>query len=307
MSDFSFVIMTDTHVDVRPERSSGTWWNRMLTERSGEILSAAVAEINNRRPDFVAHCGDLTNVSDEASYREAARILGGLEMPFHFVPGNHDTYEPGARGLAGELFGLRDLPFLHSVQRLRDWRLIFIDSSWWLWKDGTIHEHIDRDNFIDVETPDEELEWLRREFDTDGETPTLCFAHAVMAFREGYPVSRLPQGKPVDTSPTPLADEFSAWRRLRALIEQQPCVKGVFFGHGHWHDCLVEDGTLYCQTAATVEYPCELREVKVSCDRIETAVFGLAGTDFAQQSYVEEWGNRWVAGREVDRRMTHHF
>ena len=38
---------------------------------------------------------------------------------------------------------------------------------------------------------------------------------------------------------------------------------------------------------------------------IETAVFGLAGTDFAEQSYVEEWGNRWVAGRDQDRRTQH--
>jgi len=307
MSRFSFVILTDTHVDVRDERSNGTWWNRMLTEQSCNILSAAVTEINERAPDLVVHCGDLTNRSDEASYREAARILGALDAPVHIVPGNHDTYDPGARDVAADLFGLPDPPFLHHVHRLGDWRLIFIDSSWWLWKDGSVREHIAWDNFIDVETPDAELDWLRQEFRDDGETPTLCFSHATLAFRQGYPISRLPHGEPVPVTPTPLADQFTAWRRLRALIERESCVKGAFFGHGHWHDCLIEDGTLYCQTASMVEYPCELRRVNVSSDRIETTVFGLPGTDFAQRSYVEEWGNRWVAGREIDRRTTHRF
>jgi len=307
MSTFSFVVMTDTHVDVRAERSDGDWWNRMLTTRSDAILRAAVERINELAPDFVVHCGDLTTRSDEGSYRAAAEILGDLRMPFHFVPGNHDTYDPGARQVAAELFGLADSPFLHHVERIGGWRLIFIDSSWWLLKDGSVREHIAWDDVVDVETPEGELDWLRAQFAEDAETPTLCFSHPVLAFREGYPISRLPGGAPIQVTPTPLADQFSAWREVRAIIERESCVKGAFFGHGHWHDCLVEGGTLYCQTAAMVEYPCELRRVEVSPGRIETEVLGLDGTDFAKRSYVEEWGNRWVAGREEDRCIYHTF
>lgn len=30
MREFSFVVVTDSHVDVRDERSDTCWWNRML-------------------------------------------------------------------------------------------------------------------------------------------------------------------------------------------------------------------------------------------------------------------------------------
>ncbi len=91
------------------------------------------------------------------------------------------------------------------------------------------------------------------------------------------------------------------------LLAREPCVKATFYGHGCWHDCIVRDGTLFCQTAELVEYPIEMRWVDVFPDRIETKVFGLPDKAFARESYVEEWHNDWPAGRDVDRCMTHRF
>ena len=65
--------------------------------------------------------------------------------------------------------------------------------------------------------------------------------------------------------------------------------------------------SLFCQTAELVEYPIEMREVRVFDDRLETEVFGPADGSYAEQSYVAEWGNDWSAGRDEDRSMTHHF
>jgi len=305
MSDFSFVIVTDTHVDVREDRSDGLWWNKMLVTPSPEIFAAGVQEINAREPDFVVHCGDLTNRSDQASQEEAARLSGKLDMPFHFVPGNHDTYDPGSRERAARLFGLDGQPF-YRVRRKKDWRLIFLDTVYWLHKDGSVREDFSRDDYVDIAVPEEEMAWLRAELDRDNSTPTLCFTHTVMATRPSYPVSRMPGGKEVDTFPVKL-DAFLTCADVADLLKNQHCVKGVFYGHGHWHDCLVEDGTLFCQTAALVEYPCEARLVRVFADRLETEVFGLSGRDYARLSFVEEGDNRWVAGRDQDRCMTHSF
>ena len=44
-AEFTFVIITDTHVDVRPQATDGKWWNRTLHTLSLEVLSAAVQEI----------------------------------------------------------------------------------------------------------------------------------------------------------------------------------------------------------------------------------------------------------------------
>jgi len=305
MSEFSFVIVTDSHVDVRPDIHDGVWWHKSLYPRSAQIFRAAVDEINARAPDFVVHCGDLTNVSDEASFREGARIMERLEGPFYFVPGNHDTYEPFARPLAKRLLGLGDGPF-YRVERFRGWRLILLDSVCWRCKDGSVREEFLSDQYVDIAVPDQEMTWLRGEFARDNETPSLCFTHTVMAVRDSYPVSRLPGGEEVKTRPVKL-DEYVTCAEMTDLLAAEPCVKGAFYGHGGWHDCLVRNGTLFCQTAELVEYPIEMRWVRVFGDRIETEVFGLGDKSFAEQSYVAEWGNDWSAGRDVDRRMTHRF
>ena len=303
MSDFSFVVITDSHVDVRGEREDGCWWNRMLVSLSPEILSGAVGEINERHPDLVVHCGDLTHRSDEESLREAARIVGGLEMPFHFVPGNHDTYDPGARRLAADLFGVGDGPF-YRVERFAGWRLLFLDTAYWRCKDGSVREEFLPDEYVDIAAPEAEMAWVQSEFERDSETPTLCFTHTVMAVRESYPVSRMPRGKAVESFPARLDHQVTC-AELTEIIKGQPCVKAAFYGHGHWHECLVQDDVLFCQTGALVSYPNEMRLVRVLAHRIETEVFGLPGSNYPALSYVEEYGNRWVAGRDIDRRITH--
>ena len=206
MSEFSFVIVTDSHVDVRDNRSDGCWWNRMLTSRSSEILRAAVDEINARRPDFIVHLGDATNASDAPSMRETADILSALDAPVHFVPGNHDTYLADARELAKMLF-VGDRDAFYRVERFQDWRLLFLDTVWWQRKNGAITESFSLDDYVDVATPPEELSWLRKQFEEDASTPTLCFTHTVLSTRDSYPVSRMQKGEEVTHRPVSL-DSF---------------------------------------------------------------------------------------------------
>ena len=92
--------------------------------------------------------------------------------------------------------------------------------------------------------------------------------------------------------------------KLKETLKKYPCVKGVFSGHGHWHECITEDDILFCQTGALADYPCEMRLVRVSNDALETEVLGLSDEQYAQRSYMEEVGNRWPAGRDNDRSMT---
>ena len=303
MCEFSFVILTDTHLDVRPERQDTFWWNRMAITRSEESLRTAVAEINARRPDFVVHCGDLTHAADTASFERAAQILGQLDMPCHVVPGNHDTYKPESQRVFAELFGVNDGRFYRS-RYASGWRLLFLDTVHWLCKDGTVRTEFLPDEYVDIAVPPDEVAWLRAEFERDAQTPTLCFTHTVMAVRDAYPVSRLPAGKEPESRPVRL-DYYVTCAELNDVLKQQSCVKAGFYGHGHFHDCLVQDGIMFCQTGGLVSYPCEMRAVSVAADRIDTQVLGLGTDEFAAYSYVEEWDNRWVAGRDSDRSGTH--
>ncbi len=302
MPEFTFVIMSDSHIDLCA--SDEYWWNRCLNTQSSRILAAAVEETNKRHPDFVVHCGDLTNDSARENYEEAARILKTLEAPFYHVPGNHDTYKPGSRELAAGLFGLQD-GLLYRTTLWKGWRLIFIDFAYWLYTDGSVREDLDWEAYragkvLTIGASEQELAWLTSLFEQDNETPALCFIHPMLAFRDQYPFSRMPDGKPPETSTMKFRLKPSA-QRLKALLGRHPCIKAVFSGHGHFHDWIVEEDRVFCQTASLIEYPNEMRLVRVSPNRIESEVFGIASGDYPSRSYMEEWGNHWVAGRTVDR------
>ena len=314
MAEFTFLVLTDTHVHVQSnDKDWDCSWNTILNTRGAEILSIFVEDANAIGPDFVVHCGDLTNVSDEASYRTACEILSGLKCPFYFTPGNHDTYNPGCRRLAAELLGL-DPPKLPGIVNVEDWRLVFIDGVYWCNKDGSVHEDFDPDNFEDIIVPDFELEAIHAELDRDPVKPTLCFSHPILKVRsEGYPSSTKMGGEPVVGGFLMMDDEEANTSRLTTVLGGYPCVKGVFYGHGHWHDCLIANagngrtGPLYCQTAGLAEFPCEYRKIRVSSNQIDVETMKLSRGGFAELSYVPARGNRWPAGRPVDRSFSHRF
>jgi predicted phosphodiesterase len=306
MSGFSFIVVTDSHVSGKPDREDDFWWNRVLVSRGEEILREAVKEINARAPDFVVHCGDLTNDGHACSFRAAREALQGLTPRLHFAPGNHDSQEAESRGAMGEALGLDGGP-CYDVVRIADWRVIVIDAVYWTLRDGTEAEYRVAGRFVNMTVPTLEMDWLRAELGADGDTPTLCFLHPFPCVREQYPAKKMAGPYGMDMVEGFRRGSVAATAEVKGLLGQHACVKAVFSGHGHWHECLVEDGVLFCQTGALAEYPCEMREVRVWDDRIETEVFGLGSDTYARMSYVEEAGNRWVAGREIDRRMTHRL
>ena len=314
MSQLTFLVLTDTHVHVQSnDKDWDCSWNTILNTRGAEILSVFVEDANAVAPDFVVHCGDLTNVSDEASYRAASEILSGLKCPLYFTPGNHDTYHPGCRRLAAELLGSDDSG-LTRVVRIGGWRLILVDAVCWLNKDGSVREDYVPGQSEDIIAPDSELEAVRAELDRDSATPTLCFTHPVLKLRrEGYPVSSDREGKPVEGGTMMMDGEEGYASRLTTILDSCRCVKAVFYGHGHWHDCLPpnpdngQDGTLYCQTAGLAEFPCEYRRVQVGSNRIGVETMTLSRGDFAELSYIPARGNLWPQGRPTDRSFSQGF
>lgn len=313
-SDLTFLIVSDTHVHI--DSGKPDWdcsWNKILNTKGDEILSVFVEDANAIGPDFVVHCGDLTNVSDEASCRTACEILSDLKCPLYFVPGNHDTYLPDCRRVAGELLGLDGLN-LPRVVNVGNWRLILIDAVYWRNKDGSVHKDFDPDQHDDIIAADCELEAVRAELDRDSTAPTICFSHPILKVRsEGYPVSCDTTGKPIKGGLLKWNENEGNPSRVTAVLDNYPCVKAVFYGHGHWHDCLLANGgngrsdTLYCQTAALSEFPCEYRKITLASDRIDVETMKLSRGGFAELSYIPARGNRWPAGRPIDRSFSHKF
>jgi calcineurin-like phosphoesterase family protein len=100
--DFQFVIVSD--------RTGG--------HRPG-VFSRAVEQINLLQPEFVMSVGDLIegNKEDKAKladeWREFQGFIERLQMPFFYVPGNHDISNKTEKGLWEEKFGRRYYHFLY--------------------------------------------------------------------------------------------------------------------------------------------------------------------------------------------------
>jgi 3',5'-cyclic AMP phosphodiesterase CpdA len=76
-----------------------TNWRR---SRSGamtsETLDRLVEDLRAQKPDHIAVTGDLTNIAKTEEFRNARRWLEALGPPDRVtaIPGNHDSYVPGA-------------------------------------------------------------------------------------------------------------------------------------------------------------------------------------------------------------------
>jgi len=128
-------------------------------------VARCVARINalTPRPDLALITGDITNDGDAEQSSEAARILSGLEMPFHVIPGNHDRREAlsaafGARRCGGMEEGYMQYSFDHAGVRF-----IAVDST-----------APDTAGGVFCET---RARWLRRELERAGDMPVIIFMH----------------------------------------------------------------------------------------------------------------------------------
>ncbi len=69
---------------------------RRQYQHDQSLLSKAVSFIVDEKPDLAVCTGDITSTGQPGEYRQALGILGSLvrdtEIPFIYVPGNHDYY-----------------------------------------------------------------------------------------------------------------------------------------------------------------------------------------------------------------------
>ncbi len=90
---FTFAVIADTHMNQDENYSSSPYpCNALANARTRRV----VAELNQAKPEFVVHLGDIINpVPELPAYTDAARhfktLVADLEAPLYLVPGNHDV------------------------------------------------------------------------------------------------------------------------------------------------------------------------------------------------------------------------
>ncbi|RTR00762.1 metallophosphoesterase [Halomonas nitroreducens] len=103
--------VTDCHLHADPQAPCRTG----IPHRQLERVVAAVARL---RPDAVLVTGDVSEDRTAASYALAEQVLGRLDCPWFWLPGNHD--DPG---LMAEC-----RPFQASLD-LDGWRVLLLDTQ----------------------------------------------------------------------------------------------------------------------------------------------------------------------------------
>ena len=60
-------------------------------------LQEAIAKINSLpvKPSFMIHTGDITHLSTDKQFDDAAQVIGSTGLPVFYVPGEHDVIDEG--------------------------------------------------------------------------------------------------------------------------------------------------------------------------------------------------------------------
>ena len=309
-----FAIISDTHYCAPGQGEDKVWWNRTLGSRTREAGASMVEAISRMQVDFVIHCGDISGYCDLANSGAALEILDGLGCPWYGVLGNHDTWFPGMRDAFSDYNGLPHGQCYYK-RKLGQVVFVFLDTCYWRAVDGSVSPYLDMDlfdaNMVEgLCVPDSEIEWLAGQLEIHRDEKVVLVSHAPLGFQEFYPVATLATGEPgpkfgcshlaFNTKCGRVGDIFNR-QELRALLVKHSNVKAALAGHCHINDYCLQGGVAYIQTASMVEYPFEFRVVEIKDGTAAVSTHGLDDGSLAADSYLEERGNRWVAGKEAER------
>ncbi|MFC1461301.1 metallophosphoesterase family protein, partial [Verrucomicrobiota bacterium] len=272
------VVISDTHISASAAPDCRRKWvNWMLTGKAADISRALVKEINELHPHLVLHAGDITDSGDDDSFRMAAEIFEKCEVPFRFTVGAHDTYNPGARERLASAFGYRDFSAASAAFDLRNWRVVLLDSSWWLKRDGSVHASLDRDEYgkgeyLGLVVPRQEVERLSRELRANSGTDIILVTHHRMARKSqsNYANMYYPEATSMP-NPTPYDTCFKNSEDILHILGNHENVRMIFSGDAHMNELIQRDGKLFCTVAGACVYPMEYRVIDISEQHVSVA------------------------------------
>ncbi len=86
---FSFLQISDSHVGF--DRPANTNVKGTLEEAIGRI------KVLPAKPSFMIHTGDISHLSKPAEFDDADKIISQARLDVHYVPGEHDILDEGAK------------------------------------------------------------------------------------------------------------------------------------------------------------------------------------------------------------------
>ena len=156
---FSFLQLSDSHVG----------FDKPANPNALATLSDAVEKVKAlpKKPSFMIHTGDITHLSKDKEFDDAAQVLNGTGLPAFYVPGEHDVIDEGTGKAYLGRYGTKDTK----------------GSGWYSFDQNGVH-FIGLVNVMNLKAGglgylgDEQLKWL--EADLAGKSksmPMVVFAH----------------------------------------------------------------------------------------------------------------------------------
>ncbi|HEX3872145.1 MAG TPA: metallophosphoesterase [Pirellulales bacterium] len=177
----------------------------IVTDRTGGhregVFESAVSKLNLMQPEFVMSVGDLieggtnSGMSPDEQWKQFNQFVGRLEMPFFFVPGNHDLRDTSSISLWQNQFGRTHFHFVYH-----DVLFVTLNTEDPPATSSTKYGNIG----------DEQLDWLEKVLRENSQVNwTIVFLHKPM-WQYG-----------------PMAN----WDRVEKILGDRP--RTVFAGHHH--------------------------------------------------------------------------
>lgn len=206
---------------LRLNNDPGEFRFAVVSDRTGghraRIFSQAVEQLNLLQPEFVLSVGDLiegyTEKPDKVAeeWKEFQGYVSKLQMPFFYVPGNHDVANVYQEKVWKEKFGRRHYSFVY-----RNVLFLILNSDDPPKGPGSLGE--------------EQLEFVKKTLEQNAEVRwTIVAIH-----------------RPLWTQ-TNL--DKNGWLEVEKALGNRPCT--VFAGHIHRYQKFVRNGHNYYQLATT--------------------------------------------------------
>jgi predicted phosphodiesterase len=265
---FTFVHLTDTHCITMKSNPGKPPENPYLyflgikmnhwkdLANSFDILSETVKYINREiKPDFLIHCGDITDKSGLADMKRAKKILDTLECTYYACQGDHDMAKTGGTYNYVKVFRKRYTSFDRE-----DWHFVMMG----------------------IMPADKELNWLEEDLKKNRKKKVVFFTHRLViaslivsqAFKMAGVACLMPKAE-----------------RVTAILKKHENTVMVLSGHVHMNLNMRKKGmdTAFISTDSLGERPHQFKVFRVYEDRIEITLFtGHTAKDIKKGKWTKE-------------------
>ena len=183
---------------------------------TGKSFQAVLAQIQKIQPDLLLFTGDISQDETLTSYQHFLDLVAPLNIPTHWIPGNHDRLP-----LMESLLNQNSISAEKSVQ-VGGWHLLLLNSM----IPGKVYGQL---------SP-ETLKWMEQQLQTYRDLPTLIALH-----HPPFPIG----SAWMDKIGLHQADH------LLSIIDRHPQVQLVVFGHIHQEFQQQRRGVTYLGTPST--------------------------------------------------------